>query len=154
MPLQDDMQLISVDDHVIEPPGVWQDRLPLAMRDDGPRIVRRAVTRGPTPGGRVAVRGAGVPNIGLNAVAGKDRSEWGLDPTRYDDMLPGCYDPVARVADMDLDGVQAGLNFPTFPRFARDGLPPGEGPRASRSNASRRTTTGRSTNGARRPRNG
>ena len=33
------------------------------------------------------------PNIGLNAVAGKDRSEWGLDPTRYDEMLPGCYDP-------------------------------------------------------------
>jgi predicted TIM-barrel fold metal-dependent hydrolase len=30
-------------------------------------------------------------------------------------MIPGCYDPKARVADMDIDGVWGGLNFPTFP---------------------------------------
>jgi hypothetical protein len=28
MPLTDDMQLISVDDHLVERPGVWADRLP------------------------------------------------------------------------------------------------------------------------------
>ncbi len=33
-------------------------------------------------------------------------------------MIPGCYDPKARVADMDIDGVQAALCFPSFPRFA------------------------------------
>ena len=118
MPLQDDMQLISVDDHVIEPPGVWQDRLPASMRDEGPRIVEGPSPEGQPPADVWLYEGQVFPNIGLNAVAGKDRSQWGLDPTRYDDMLPGCYDPVARVLDMDLDGVQAGLNFPTFPRFA------------------------------------
>ena len=30
--------IISVDDHVVEPPHVWQDRLPARMRDQGPRI--------------------------------------------------------------------------------------------------------------------
>ena len=94
------------------------------------------------------------PNIGLNAVAGKDRSEWGLDPTRYDDMRPGCYDPQARVDDMDLDGVQAGLNFPTFPRFAGTVFLAGQGPGARRSRACRPTTTGRSTSGARPRRTG
>lgn len=33
-------RIISVDDHTVEPPGVWQDRLPAKYRDEGPRIVR------------------------------------------------------------------------------------------------------------------
>src|ERR1700751_2526600 len=32
-------------------------------------------------------------------------------------MIPGCYDPKARLADMDIDGVHAMLCFPSFPRF-------------------------------------
>ena len=32
--------LISVDDHVIEPAGVWQDRLPKKFLDVGPKLVR------------------------------------------------------------------------------------------------------------------
>ncbi len=33
--------LVSVDDHVIEPPNVWLDRLPAKYRDVGPRMLRR-----------------------------------------------------------------------------------------------------------------
>ena len=43
------------------------------------------------------------PTIGLNAVAGKPSEQWGMDPIRYEDLIPGCHDPVARVADMDAD---------------------------------------------------
>lgn len=113
MPLQPDMKLISVDDHVIEHQNVWQDRLPEAYKEAGPRIVetetgqqlwqyedRRSV------------------NIGLNAVAGKDPTQFGMDPIRYDDMIPGCYEPDERLKDMDIDGVYSALCFPTFPRFA------------------------------------
>ena len=32
--------VISVDDHVVEPPTVWSDRLPSAMRERGPRVVQ------------------------------------------------------------------------------------------------------------------
>lgn len=32
--------IISVDDHVIEPPHLWQTWLPAAFRDRGPRVVR------------------------------------------------------------------------------------------------------------------
>ena len=32
--------IISVDDHVVEPPNVWMDRLPDKYKDVGPRIVR------------------------------------------------------------------------------------------------------------------
>ena len=36
-------RIISVDDHVIEPPNVWQDRLPEKFKAVGPRIERRKV---------------------------------------------------------------------------------------------------------------
>lgn len=139
MPLQDHMQLISVDDHLIEPPSLWTDRLPKKFLDAGPRIVERDMSNETGDEGLSAVlltaarhgkqgkkrpaqvwqyEGRIYPNIGLNAVAGKRPQEYGMDPTRYSDMLPGCYDVHARVADMDIDGVQAALCFPSFPRFS------------------------------------
>src|SRR5690606_40612783 len=39
MPLQDHMHIISVDDHLIEHPRVWTDRLPSKYQDDAPQIV-------------------------------------------------------------------------------------------------------------------
>ncbi|HEX3842157.1 MAG TPA: amidohydrolase family protein [Acidimicrobiales bacterium] len=113
MPLQPHMKLISVDDHLIEPPGVWQDRLPAADREAGPRIVETE------EGQQVwSYQGKLYPTLGLNAVAGKPREEFGNDPTRYDEMPLGAYDPAARLKDMDLAGVHAEMCFPTFPRFA------------------------------------
>src|SRR5260221_11947813 len=53
----------------------------------------------------------------LNACAGYQESEWGMAPIGFAQMRPGCYVPAARLADMDLNHVQASLCFPTFPRF-------------------------------------
>ena len=39
MPLQDHQQIVSVDDHLVEHPRVWQDRLPQKYLEQGPRIV-------------------------------------------------------------------------------------------------------------------
>lgn len=113
MALPDDVQVISVDDHVVEHRDVWQDRLPARFKEAGPRSVREA-------DGRDAWWFEGKPSyaIGLNAVAGKPREEYGLDPVSYDDMRPGCYEPKARLEDMDRDGVHAQLCFPSFPGFA------------------------------------
>jgi predicted TIM-barrel fold metal-dependent hydrolase len=113
VPLQNDMQIISIDDHLIEHPRVWSDRLPDKHKEDGPRIIETE------QGHHVWVYEGNVfPQIGLNAVAGKDPHEYGMDPVRYDDMIPGCYDPAQRIKDMDLDGVEAALCFPSFPGFA------------------------------------
>jgi predicted TIM-barrel fold metal-dependent hydrolase len=113
MPLQDHMKIISVDDHLIEHPKVWQDRLPAKFKEAGPTIIeddaKHHVWR---------YDGQVYPQIGLNAVAGKDPHDYGMEPVRYDDMIPGCYDPAERVKDMDLDGVHAALCFPSFPGFA------------------------------------
>jgi predicted TIM-barrel fold metal-dependent hydrolase len=111
MPLQEHHQIVSVDDHLVEHPRVWLDRSPAKYRERVPQIIE--------DDGRQlwAYDGEIQPTIGLNAVAGKPRQQWGLEPIRYDDMIPGCYDPAARVRDMDLDGVQAALCFPSFPGF-------------------------------------
>ena len=37
--IEDFPKIISVDDHVVEPPHVWQDRLPAKYKNEGPRIV-------------------------------------------------------------------------------------------------------------------
>jgi predicted TIM-barrel fold metal-dependent hydrolase len=113
MPLQDHHQIVSVDDHLIEHPRVWTDRLPGKYADAAPTIVE-------TPEGHHVWRYDDklIPNIGLNAVAGREPKDFGLDPIRYEDMIPGCYDPAERVRDMNIDGVQASLCFPSFPGFA------------------------------------
>jgi predicted TIM-barrel fold metal-dependent hydrolase len=136
MPLQEDMKLISVDDHLIEPPHLWQTWLPEKYREDGPKVVESEGSadsimatgksaaeafsaRGVEKGDEVWVyEGRIYPNIGLNAVVGKPKEEWSGDPLRFDDMRRGCWDPVERIKDMDIDGVWGSTCFPNFPRFA------------------------------------
>ncbi len=113
MPLPADAQLISVDDHVIEHPKVWTDRLPQKYQAEGPRVIKNELGHDVWH-----LEGNLHVNIGLNAVAGRPKEEFGMEPCRYEDMIDGCYDPAARVRDMDLDGIQAQLCFPSFPGFA------------------------------------
>jgi predicted TIM-barrel fold metal-dependent hydrolase len=40
-----------------------------------------------------------------------------MEGVTYDDIAPGCYDPIARLADMDINHVEASLCFPNYPRF-------------------------------------
>lgn len=110
--LPSDAKLISVDDHVIEHAGVFEDRLAARWREAGPRVEER-------DGIPVWVyEGRDYPPLGLDAVAGDDPSKFSLSTKPFADMRPGCYDPKARLADMDADGVFAQLCFPQFPRFA------------------------------------
>src|SRR5437879_4790885 len=106
------MKIVSVDDHVIEHPRVWSDRLPEKYKGSGPQIIE-----GPQGNHIWKFEGQEFPYIGVNAVAGREPKDFGMEPVRYDDMIPGCYDPHARVKDMDLDGVHAALCFPSFPGF-------------------------------------
>jgi predicted TIM-barrel fold metal-dependent hydrolase len=125
-------RIVSVDDHVVEPPHVWQRWLPKRFVERGPKVERRGV--GPmrhVGGGHYEVTWDpdGPPadcwvfenTLYVHkrhvAAVGFDRDEMTMSPITYDEMRPGCYDPVARVADMDINHVEASLCFPTFPRF-------------------------------------
>jgi len=103
--------MISVDDHVLEPPDVWQSRISAKFRDRAPKLISGS------DGEWWEYDGRRVPTSGLSAVVGKDSREFSPEAISYRDMRPGCYDPVARTADMNIDGVIASLCFPSFPRF-------------------------------------
>ncbi|HEY7138338.1 MAG TPA: amidohydrolase family protein [Acidimicrobiia bacterium] len=109
----DDLILVSVDDHICEPPDMFDAHVPDRYRDRAPRVVDE-------PDGSQQwyygdVRGR---NLGLNAVAGKPPEMFNINPSRYEDMRPGCYDVHERVRDMSAGGQLAGLNFPNWTGFA------------------------------------
>jgi predicted TIM-barrel fold metal-dependent hydrolase len=108
----DDMILISVDDHVVEPADLFDGHIPARWRDAAPRVER-------DERGRDAwvFEGKKTYNIGLNAVAGKPRHRYGVDPTSFDEVRPGCYDVHTRVRDMNANGVLSSMCFPSFPQF-------------------------------------
>jgi predicted TIM-barrel fold metal-dependent hydrolase len=103
--------LISVDDHVLEPPDLWVNRLPSKYRDLGPRLVDRDGEEAWVYEDKVS------PTSGLSAAMGTDKATWTLTAMRYDEMRIGAYDASARVLDMDIAGILASLCFPSFPRF-------------------------------------
>lgn len=109
-------RLMSADDHIIEPPDLWVDRVPTRYRDRCPRITE------------VDGRQAWLYEDELTYVAmGSCRALPGFDEAGYppapgtanfDEIRPGCYDPVERLKDMDIDGVWGQLCFPNYARFA------------------------------------
>jgi predicted TIM-barrel fold metal-dependent hydrolase len=127
-------KIISVDDHVLEPPNVWQDRLPEKFKAVGPRLDRRKVKNMNFVGGVFSYDEASADEDGtwcdwwlvedlrwpltrLSAAAGYPRDEITVSPITMDDMRKGCWEPKARLEDMDVNHVEASLSFPSFPRF-------------------------------------
>ncbi|MCL2582885.1 MAG: amidohydrolase [Streptosporangiales bacterium] len=110
---RDDLILISVDDHIIEPPDMFAGHLPAKYKDDAPRLVHA------DDGTDVwKFRDVTVPNVALNAIAGRPKEEYGMEPQGLDEVRPGCYDVHERVKDMNAGGILASMNFPSFPGFA------------------------------------
>src|SRR5947207_15805045 len=104
--MDDFPKIISVDDHVVEPPGVWADRLPDKYADVGPRIVRAPVGQMSFVGGKFLAQpgdpgdqGEPVdwwlyeelrrPLLRLDAAVGVPREEVKLEGLTYERMRPG-----------------------------------------------------------------
>ncbi len=108
----DDLVLVSVDDHVVEPPDLFEGHLASRWRDVAPRVERLA------DGSDVWVYdGNEIPNIGLNAVAGRPPEEYGMEPTSFDELRDGTWDITQRLRDMDANGVIGSMCFPSFPNL-------------------------------------
>ena len=123
--------IISVDDHVVEPANVWQDRLPAKYAEVGPRIVRAPMGEITFVGGKLTVTpgSEGLPTdwwyyedlkrplLRVDSAVGVPREEVTMRGVTYEDMRPGSYEVKPRLEDMDLNHIEAALCFPTFPRF-------------------------------------
>ncbi len=101
--------VISVDDHLVEPPDMFEGRLPSKLQPAAPQVVETA------EGDEIwKFDGNVYTQPGANAVAGRRPEAITSEPYRFDDMRPGCWDIDARVKDMDINGVWASLNFPSM----------------------------------------
>ena len=126
--------IISVDDHLVEPPHLWETWLPKKFKEKGPRVERRRLGEMLWGGGSKMYEyeldtpdapwcdiwfyeDLVYPNKRHVAAVGFAREEMTMSPITYDEMRLGCYEPKARVEDMISNHVEASLSFPTMPRF-------------------------------------
>jgi hypothetical protein len=101
--------VISVDDHIVEPPDTFTRRFPRKFADRAPGVVDT------DSGGQMGVYGGQeLPNVGFNAVVGRPVYEYGFEPVGFDEMRRGAWDLHERVNDMDLNGIYVSLNFSSF----------------------------------------
>src|SRR5919112_6348268 len=101
--------VISVDDHLVEPPDMFEGRLPAKLQPHAPKIVE-------TPEGHQVweFEGKTYTQVGMNAIAGRRPETVRVEPFRFEHMRRGCWDVDARVHDMDINGVWASLSFPSM----------------------------------------
>ncbi len=109
----DDMILVSIDDHVIEPPDMYERHVPAKWRDEVPKVVKNdaGVDQWVFQG-----QATSTP-FGMAATVGWPREEWGFEPGAFSELRPGCFDVHQRVRDMDVNGVLASMCFPTMAGF-------------------------------------
>jgi predicted TIM-barrel fold metal-dependent hydrolase len=110
---KEDMILVSIDDHSIEPPDMYERHVPAKWKDRAPKIVRKDdgtdmwVFQGQ----------ATSTHFGMAATVGWPHEEWGFEPGSFAELRPGCFDVHERVKDMNANGVLASMCFPTMAGF-------------------------------------
>ena len=109
----DDMILVSIDDHMVEPPDMYDNHVPEKFREFAPKVSRNdaGVDEWEFQGERTSTP------FGMAATVGWPKEEWGFNPGAYSELRPGCFDVHERVRDMDANGVLASMNFPTMAGF-------------------------------------
>ena len=123
-------RIISVDDHVVEPPDLWTSRLPAKYQDRCPRVERDSAVFN-FEGGEFTYQ-KGVPGGAecdwwlyddlvypfpkLSAASGFETLD--VEPVTFDQIRPGGWKQGDRLADMTANHVDASLCFPNvLPRF-------------------------------------
>ena len=110
---KEDYHLINADGHYTEPGDLFTTRVDKKFRDRAPRQEFIAEHGGD---GWILDGVAEPISFGMNACAGlppAEQTPW----CRFEDIRAGGYDPQARLNEMDADGVDAEVLYPT-PRLS------------------------------------
>ncbi len=97
-----DYRTISADSHINTPRNLYLDYAPKRLRD------RLPVVESTEEGDFWVFEGRRSPGVvGLAAAAGRRFEDIGLKALRFDEVRPGSWDTAARIADQDIDGIDA-----------------------------------------------
>ena len=108
----EDLILISVDDHIVEPAEMFERHVPTSLKDVAPKYVIED-----NGDGYWIFEDRKVANLGVNSVVGRPRSEYGMEPTALSQLREASYNVHKRVEDMNANGILGSLNFGTFVGF-------------------------------------
>jgi predicted TIM-barrel fold metal-dependent hydrolase len=105
-------RLISAEAHVVEPPDVFDRRLPAKLRDRAPKLITGSDASAwhvadwdPVPLMPTTATGSGWHRSARGSVA--------TGAVSWDDVLPSLYDPAERILAQQADSVDAELLYPT-----------------------------------------
>jgi len=105
----DDMILVSIDDHMIEPPDMYEHHVPQKWAAQAPRVVHEdGIDQWVFQGEKTST------SFGMSATVGWPSDQWGFNPGTYTELRPGCFDVHERVRDMNANGVLGSMCFPTM----------------------------------------
>jgi predicted TIM-barrel fold metal-dependent hydrolase len=122
-------RIISVDDHVVEPPDLWSSRLPRNLRDGGPHVRRERGTIVESLRGRWSPsRDEGawadvwyfddmVRPLQRGLAQSGYEDEDNTRPVTFEELLPGTYQRDARLVDMDRNHTEVSICYPSISRF-------------------------------------
>ena len=101
--------IFSADSHITEPPDTYTARIDPKFRDRAPHIVRDEKR-----GDIFVIPGMKNPiPMGLVAAAGKTAEEIAMFGVKFEDLHRGGWDPEARLADQERDGIDGEILYPT-----------------------------------------
>jgi uncharacterized protein len=111
-----DITVVDADGHVLEPPDLWSRYMDSSWRGRAPRVIEDECGLQ-----RVIVEGKVFPrhHYGLNGAgsAGQPVVPPAIKSKSYESNRAGGFDSKARLADMDLEGIDMAALFPTLGMF-------------------------------------
>jgi len=107
-----ELVIASVDDHIVEPPTMFDQHLSVQHKS-----IKPTVHKDKNGADFWLFEGKRTGNIGLNAVVGRVREEYGCEPISFEQMRKGTWDIHSRIEDMNANGILTSLNFPTVVKF-------------------------------------
>lgn len=108
----EDLVIVSVDDHIVEPPTMYDAHLSVQHR-----AIKPELRKDRNGADYWLYEGKRTGSIGLNAVVGRMKEEYGCEPVSFEQMRKGAWDIHSRIEDMNANGILASLNFPSVVTF-------------------------------------
>ncbi len=105
--------IIDADGHIVEPPALWQEYVELAFRDRIPQVVKddEGIER-------LKVEGRILPRspmmIAAMCIPGGLSQPERARQLSWEDLRPGSFEPHARIKDMDEDGIDVSILYPSL----------------------------------------